>query len=277
MNKHFGDQSISIHCIQQKLNELYNSDIYVTGEYYKTFDMNYGFAHFVAKYLDREFPVLDSVTKEEYSHIPDTDEQRSLSKPISVLNYFLCNNNGEKLRFDDAIYKSIYNEYMRVHKSTEEGHYGQYEPIYRGKYMIKNDLPLFTTYNSETGTYSVNDNIIFNMSPWTRKKEICEIDDYIASFLFGQTITPKSSMEDIYYVQKLLIGEDNISRDEKGVWNYVRPDGRTLTDIIIDFQKRCVSKYGSVPIIVTGYFDIFTENAALSQILDGGGINVTGL
>ena len=84
-------------------------------------------------------------------------------------------------------------------------------------------------------------------------------------------------MEDIYYVQKLLIGEDNISRDEKGVWNYVRPDGRTLTDIIIDFQKRCVSKYGSVPIIVTGYFDIFTEKAALSQILDGGGINVTGL
>jgi hypothetical protein len=84
-------------------------------------------------------------------------------------------------------------------------------------------------------------------------------------------------MEDIYYVQKLLIGDENIAREEKGIWNYVRPDGRTLTDIIIDFQKNCVNKYNAVPIVVTGYFDIFTEKAALSRLVDGGGVNVTGL
>lgn len=277
MNKHFGDSSISIHFIQQKLNETYNPNVYITGEYYKTFDMNYGFAHFLAKYLDANFPVLDSATKEEYATIQYTTPQRPLNKTISVANYFLCNNRGERLHFDDDIYLAMYNEYMRLHRSTDPATYGRYLPMYNGKYMIKSDLPLFTTYDAETQTYGMNDNTLFNLATWSRVKEICEIDDYIASFLFGQTITPKSSMEDIYYVQKLLIGDENIAREEKGIWNYVRPDGRTLTDIIIDFQKNCVNKYNAVPIVVTGYFDIFTEKAALSRLVDGGGVNVTGL
>lgn len=273
MNAQFGDRSLTVHFIEQKLNETYNSDIYVTGEYYKTFDMNYGFAHFLAKYLEREFPILDTATATEYQDIPEGDSQRPLSKPVSVMNYFLCDNRGGKLHFDDALYKKIYNEFMRVHKTDTPG---TYAPKYHGKYMNKKDLPLFTTYDKNSGVYQVK-NTIFNMSPWTHKKEICEIDDYIASFLLGQTITPNSSMEDIYYVQKLLIGEDNIAREEKGIWNYVRPDGRTLTDIIIDFQQGCVNKYDAVPIVVTGYFDIFTEKVALNNAKNGGGINVVGL
>ena len=48
MNKNFEDTGIVIQYIQQLLKERYNSDIYVNSEYYKTFDMNYGFAHYIA-------------------------------------------------------------------------------------------------------------------------------------------------------------------------------------------------------------------------------------
>ena len=269
MNKKFGDSGLSIHFIQQLLNETYNSTVHVNGEYYKTFDMNYGLAHFLAKYLDRTYPVLDSATKEDYANIPDGGEVRPIDKPISIMNYFLCDNKGNRLHFNDTIYNTIYNEYMRVPDGGQ--------PLYDGKYMIKTDLPLFTNYDTETHMYSIDDNTIFNMVSTRKQKDICEIDDLVATFLLGRVITPWSSREEIYYVQKLLLGEDNISSKEKGNWNYVRPDGMTLTDIIINFQRQCVNVHSDIPLIVTGYFDIFTEKAALSLQNSGGGISVTGL
>ena len=276
MNKMFGDKGITVHNIQQMLCETYNSTVHVTGEYYKTFDMNYGLAHFIAKYLDRKYPILDAATRAEYADVPDDFSQRSLNKPVSIMNYFLCNNRGGKLLFDDETYRKIYNEYMRVKKDASDPNATAYVPEYGGKYMIKNDLPLFTTYDKDSNTYNVK-STIFNLEKWSRNKEICEIDDLVASYLFGQTITPNSSKEEVYYVQKLLIPEEHIAREEKGNWNYVRPNGETLTDTIIQFQQRCMNKYDSVPILVTGYFDIFTENLALSQRETGGGISVTGL
>ena len=75
MNKYYGDTGVSIHFIQQLLNETYNSKIYVSGEYYKQFDMNYGFAHFIAKYLDQRYPLLDSESITEYkNHMSDTSQ-----------------------------------------------------------------------------------------------------------------------------------------------------------------------------------------------------------
>lgn len=278
MNVNFEDSSLVVHYIQQFLNENYNSGIYVNSRYYESFDMNYGFAHYVAKYLERTFPVLDEQTKQEYLN-PIKIGRRDLKKPISILNYFLCNNDGNTLRYNDSmnnsqktIYNDIYNNFMMVHWDSS---ISMYKPIYGGKYMINNDLPLFTSYTN--GTYTVNQSSIFQLSPWTRSKNICELDDLVVSFLLGRTITPNSTMEEIYYVQKLLIKNRELYKGEKGNWNFVRPDGTTLTDTIMNFQRSCTNNYGDVPILVTGYFDIFTEQRARMNEIPGGVVNVHGL
>lgn len=287
MNSVFGDKNLVIHYIQQMLNETYNSDIHVTGEYYRTFDMNYGFAHYIAKYLERTFPILDETTKQAYENISQENEPRDIKEPISILNYFLCNNRGSYLRYNDmlspgihrgkGLYNSIYNDFMMVHQDPDTYPILNYKPLYNGKYMIMNDLPLFTSY--ENGVYDVNRKTLFSLR-WTEDKdikEICELDDLITSYLLGRTITPNSSMEDIYYVQKLLITDRDLYREEKGNWNFVRPDGTTLTDTIMDFQRNCPNSYGKTPILVTGYFDIFTEQQAKMNSISGGGISVHGL
>ena len=68
-------------------------------------------------------------------------------------------------------------------------------------------------------------------------------------------------MEDIYYVQSLLMGSYLQERD-KGIWD---SDSGNLTDIIMEYQRRKVNAYTSEPIFVTGYFDIFTEGAILKD------------
>lgn len=286
MNSNFGDKNLVVHYIQQMLNETYNSDIRVTGEYYKTFDMNYGFAHYVAKYLERTFPILDDATKQAYENISTENEPRDIKEPISILNYFLCNNRGRVFKYFDDMprpgviirgsdyYNEVYNKYMMVHWNNDTL---AWYPLSSGKYMIQNDLPLFTKY--ENGIYTVNQKSLFSLK-WTENKdikEICELDDLITSYLLGRTITPNSSMEDIYYVQKLLITDRDLYREEKGNWNFVRPDGTTLTDTIMEFQRNCPNNYGDTPILVTGYFDIFTEQRAKMNQISGGGISVHGL
>lgn len=284
MNSNFEDKNLVIHYIQQLLNETYNPGIHVTGEYYKTFNMNYGFAHYIAKYLDRTFPILDEQTKQDYENIPLDPFQdppiRDIKKPISILNYFLANNRERILQYPvtssivrgKSYYEEIYNKYMMVHYNQSTN---AYSPIYDGKYMINNDLPLFTTYND--GTYNVSKNTIYRLSAWDRKKEICELDDLIVSYLLGRTITPNSLMEEIYYVQTLLIRDRGLYPGEKGNWNFKRPDGTTLTDTIMSFQRSCQNNYDSVPILVTGYFDIFTEQRAKMNIVASGDLSVHGL
>lgn len=276
MNKYYGDTGVSIHFIQQLLNETYNSKINVSGEYYKHFDMNYGFAHFIAKYLNQRYPLLDSESITEYNdHMSDTSQmQRNIAeKPISLMNYFLCNNKGECLSYnsenynssDNEKYRDIYNQYMVVEGSSCEPKYPAY--------MVMNDLPLFTFYNKDSDKYSVNNNIIFSLSSWNIEKRICEIDDFVASYLFGRTITPYSSMEDIYYAQRLLIRNRNITREEKGIWCIPGMEGTEydLTQTIINYQKQHVDTISSTPLFITGYFDIFTEAQALKEV--GGDIN----
>lgn len=283
MRKLFGDSSILIHYIQQMLYENYNSKVNVSGEYYKHFDMNYGFAHFIAKYLDYKYPLLDKESISEYSNYAKTESGteiiRSLKQPISLMNYFLSDNKSNRLRYNignvytdsqptniDLIYESIYNEYMILKEAVPS-------PIPRNKnYIVKNDLPLFSFYgyNEERDTYeySVNNNIIFTLEPWGVEKDICEIDNFVASYLVGRTITPQSSMEDIYYVQKLLIRSRNITREEKGVWCIPGYEGTEydLTTTIINYQSNNFDYLNDRPLFVTGYFDIFTEACALKEI-----------
>ena len=133
MNARFEDTSIVISYIQQLLSENYNNKVSISGEYYKHFDMNYGLAHHIAKYLNYTYPVLDAQTIQDYKQ-NDSNVARSITKPISIMNYFLCGNNGTRLNFipqptadeyetnnipQNTVYKQIYNKYMVVKSQTE--------------------------------------------------------------------------------------------------------------------------------------------------------------
>lgn len=317
MNTTLGDSNLVIQYIQQRLKENYNSDIKISSQYYKTFDMNYGMTHYIAKYLDYTYPLLDLTSVEEYNNIsenynnpPYITEQRELTKPISILNYFLSNNKGGKLcynpsytyyiqdgqvisksKIESAVYQKdqpgcskdngtvlvgpsyddIYNKYMRVEMirpkdtaatSTVE------EPNWYDDYLIANDLPLFTYKTDDT--YEIKNNVIFNLQPWERDKEICEIDNLVAGYLLGRVIGPNSSREEVYYAQKLLIQDRNIPENEKGIWC---PDGaegtyRDMTQIVINYQKQRVNPSSTRTLFVTGYFDVPTEAQILKDLGD---------
>lgn len=195
------------------------------------------------------------------------------------MNYFLCNNTGSSLKFSlqrnpedyimyNELYSQIYNQYMVLYNVGENG-----ITVIRPKedyirYFNKVDMPLFATYDDKEKTYGYNNDIIFSLDQWSIKKDICEIDDFIASYLLGMTITPKSPRDDIYYVQKLLIRDRNIERDERGVWCMRGCEGTIydLTQTIINYQKAHVDSLGNTPLFVTGYFDIFTEACVRKEL-----------
>ena len=52
MNLKFEDSNMALVYVQTKLKESYNSDIIVNGDYYNGFNSNYGFAHYIFKYLN---------------------------------------------------------------------------------------------------------------------------------------------------------------------------------------------------------------------------------
>ena len=268
--------------------ETYNDNVIINGEYYKHIDMNYGFAHFIAKYLDYKYPILDAKTRQEYQELIDTgaghDTLRGIDNVISLSNYFLCSNRGKRLRFgypkveDDRehgidendterlLYREIYNRYMiPIWQETQ-----YFAPVQNGKYMVMNDLPLFVavTKDGSGQLYWETQDTIFSLDKWSIEKGICEIDDFVASYLLGRTITPESSMEEIYYVQKLLIHDRTLAKGEKGVWCMKGCEGTEydLTQTIINYQKNHVNALSTTPLFVTGYFDIYTEAALLKEV-----------
>lgn len=285
MNKKFGDKGLVIHFMEQLLYETYNDAVTVSGEYYTHHDMNYGFAHFIAKYLNYKYPLLDKKSKDDYNRHAEShsSDARDLHEPISIMNYFLCNNSGGKLSFSlqettnayiekNPIYSQIYNQYMVLYNVGDGGIIKiQPKEDYK-RYFNKIDTPLFCTCtydkNTDSYKYGYNNDIIFSMDTWSIKKDICEIDDFIASYILGRTITPKSSQDDIYYVQKLLIRDRNIEKDERGVWCMRGCEGTKydLTQTIINYQKLHVDSLGSTPLFVTGYFDIFTEACVRKEL-----------
>jgi len=285
MQKQFKDSGLVIHYIQQMLQENFNSDIKINSEYYPYIDMNYGFAHYIAKYLDHTYPLLDKKSISDYSNIQRSDV-RPLTEPISICNYFLSDNKRHRLMFSNfytdeeyatlptsvkkeyeekpqELYREIYNRYMVL---KYDGSTGMYKPGYP-KYFNHRDLPLFC-FEESNNYYKVDNNIIFTLQEWGYEKEICELDDLVTSYLLGRTITPNSSREDIYYVQQLLIRDRNITREEKGVWCIPGMEGTQydLTQTIINYQKQRVNPINGGKLFVTGYFDIFTEAYVLKEV-----------
>lgn len=303
MRLNYDDKSLIIRFLQQRIKELYNSRIFITGDYYKQFEMNYGMAHFIAKYLNYTYPVLDTVTKQEYAQINSQTPKRQITECISLMNYFLCDNKGNRLTFNENYmsnphqeegspryvpyitqgselqpdlssnkdYNKIYNDYMKVVNLKQQDSSSVVQPLY-SSFVVDNDLPLFTSSTVDTVTnktvYHINKNIIFCLEPWNVEKNICEIDDFVASYLLGRTITPKSSMEDIYYAQKLLYQNQEITKERKGVWCLPGEEGTIydMTTVIMNYQKTRVNKLSTTPLFVTGYFDIFTEAAILKDV-----------
>lgn len=301
MNKIFGDKSIAINYIQQILHDSYNDNAIVNDEYYKTFDMNYGLAHFIAKYLDTMYPLLDSKALIEYRNLSSTKDTnpRPITEPISIMNYFLCSNDGRRLKYDptydytinmdsdrhitsitnivkksSGLYDQIYNKFMTVSRQPEINETRtdvfdmEPEPKYK-KYFQYNDPPLFTSWKKigDKIKYEIDNNIIFTLQSWKTKKEICEIDDIVASYLLGMTIGPNSTAEDILYVQKLLVTNRDLTNFEKGVWcpNGYKGTEYDMTQTVINYQRNIASVSNNYNVFVTGYFDIFTEAYTLKE------------
>lgn len=287
----FEEKSLVVRYIQQFIKEMYNSDIHITGDYYKHFDMNYGMSHYIAKYLDYKYPILDKLTQGDYNNITNTSGTRELTSCISLKNYFLSDNKGKRLRFNSlykfdsellkyvhvntgspynskeyTMYDDIYNDYMKIANVVTESETTECKPLYTNRYIIENDLPLFVT--GSEGHYNINENIIFSLQSWSVPKQICELDDFVMSYLLGQTITPESSREDIYYAQKLLYDESQIDSRHKGIWCLPGEEGTfwDMTYAIMNYQKQKVNRLSSTPLFVTGYFDIFTEAFLLKDL-----------
>lgn len=265
------------------MNETYNDAVLVNGTYYTNIDMNYGLAHHIAKWLDYNYPIIDPQTKTDYAN-NDGTTIRDITLPISISNYFLCSNDGKRLSFTptetadeyeqsthNELYRKLYNKYMVVYLDNET-----IPPSYKTpytRYINNNDLPLFIDID-DNDNYIVNNNQIFTLGNWIVDKNICEIDDYIASFLLGRTIGPDSSMEDIYHAQRLLIRDRNIEEKEKGLWCIPGEEGTRydMTQTVIDYQRQRVTNRGRETLFVTGYFDIMTEGYVLKEV--GEDINV---
>lgn len=281
MKLYFKDSALTLTYIQIKLKEQYNPDIIINNEYYISFNNHYGLAHYIAKYLNMMYPPLDS----SYSvDLPDSAfaTPKKLTDPISIMNYFLCDNMGNKLE------NNLVGSDIDISKnSTMQKLYGN---DICAIFDI-NDPPLLTSYDNlidgpQSGQYYIvspyldpllqkieafnyQDRInnlakeerIYNMEMWETSKSICEIDDLVMSYLLGRTITPSSSREDIYYVQQLFT-QSSIPVESRGIWN---SSFANLTDLIMEYQKSKVSMYSSDPIFVTGYFDIFTEASILKD------------
>ena len=304
MRLNFKDKTLALNYLQIKLKEQYNPDILITKDYYETSNNNYGFTHFIARYLTANYPPLQSAVTEDNKPIVEIDSKYdstldeegvavlpdetfnstiSLTDTISITNYFLCNNKGEKLT--NNLLPDINGEIVLSNTSVYQKIYG--DDICRIFNIL--DPPLFTSYTAlknwdasgeqikkptslaplikQIEMYHLESSInktaakdrIYYLEPWTTEKGIAEIDDLVLSYLLGKTITPNSSAEDIYYVQKLFYG-DVIPEMSKGIW---ASDYANLTDTIIEYQKIHVTPRADNTLFVTGYFDIFTEASIL--------------
>lgn len=281
MRLKFEDSTVALTYLQIKLSEQYNPDITINNTYYKMYNNKYGFAHYVAKYLNTMYPPLDDA----YSiDLPDStfDSSRTLTDSISIMNYYLCDNKGNKLENNlvgsniditkNSIFQQIYGNDICAIFNIDDPPLLTSASILTAKdendklYIVSPYLEPLWNRIVNLGYVEKLDNIakterIYNMSQWNIDKGICELDDLVMSYLLGRTITPNSSMEDIYYVQQLMIGSQ-IDNKDRGIW--YSPSGN-LTKIIMDYQKLKVNQYTTDPIFVTGYFDIFTEASILKD------------
>lgn len=133
-------------------------------------------------------------------------------------------------------------------------------------HTVINPEALTEVINSDICRYFCGTNESFNS-----EKLSFNIDDFIASFILGRTITPYSSMEDINYVQKLMENNIYISYEAEvyGEWD------SSLTNTLYQYQKDINERYKDNEkalegkdyniLIPTGYFDIITEKYMLQD------------
>lgn len=267
MNKKFGiykDKNIVIQYIQKLLYETYNDNVLINAEYYTVNDNNYGLPHFIAKYLDYMYPPLDENTKQAYEDAKINNNLGSIStsEPISILNYYLCGSNSNKLYYGSSDYMNIYSKEMllRTDVSQTTGSFDAQD------HFNSSDIPLFIYPNSEIiGKYYIRNNTIYQIDSWLKDKDVCELDDLVTSFILGRVIGNRSSREDIAYVQKLLIKNRSLTDKEIGQWKMGDDPAFDMTQTVINYQKSIASKSMVPNVFVTGYFDPFTEAYALRE------------
>lgn len=278
----FNDITIVLQYLQIKLSEQYNPNIIINKEYYTSINNKYGFAHYIAKYLNTMYPPLDSSYDKS---VPDDmfDNTKTLTDGISIMNYFLCDNKGNKLENDlvgpniniseDSIFQKLYGkDICAIFNINDPPLLTSYEDLIQKipeteEYYIKSAYlePLLQKIEAFNYRDRIDEEAkserIYNLSSWNIEKDICEIDELVMSYLLGRTIAPSSSREDIYYVQQLLIGS-SLQVEDRGIWN---SSSGNLTELIMNYQRTRVSPYNTDPIFVTGYFDIFTEACILKD------------
>ena len=280
MNLNFKDKNLALIYMQKMLKEQYNPDVIISGDYYTNINIYYGFAHYVAKYLNTFYPPMfpDDYKEPYFPHESQGDYRtqydfpRDITNPVSIANYFLCSNKGFKLKVP-----SLTNGGNIITKdengnpitfSIGESKYIEIYNKYLSKIADENDLPLFLKYsNNPDRVFDVDERVYtlqWNTDSSTYEKQICEIDDLVYSFLIGRTIGPNSTREEIYYAQQLIIGDLNIAVQDRGLW---KSNSGDLTQLIAKYQMARVNQLDTHPIIVTGYLDIYTEAALLR---DGG-------
>ena len=253
MNLKFDESNLALVYLQTKLKEDYNNLIVVNGDYYKTFNINYGFAHYIFKYLNMMYPpAIESMYSVD---LDDSVFETPLTTTqcMSIANYFVCDNRGNKL-VPPPISSDGYISYV-----GDETAYNTYIDMYGRQINVikrRNDLPIFLNND-----YTLNkEDRVYNLYNWKAEKSICELDDLVMSYLLGRTIGPNSSREDIYYAQLLLIGKEHIEPTDKGKWD---SDSGNLTNLLIDYQQSQINTDKTHPLFVTGYFDIYTESSLL--------------
>lgn len=281
MKLRFTDSSLVLMYLQIKLKEQYNPNILTTGAYYTTVSNNYGFAHFIARYLNNMYPPLmasstnprgydiDDAYNPDPNINPDSafNTTRELTDTISIANYFLCDNRGGKLVLNTD--EDITTTYTQLYGSDICGIFNVLDsPLFMNMTDVSNlDSDSTVALMRKIRAFGVADDIdniarkdrIYYMPTWDIDKEICELDNLVISYLLGRTITPNSSAEDIYYVQQLFYG-NYIPEMCKGVW---ASDYGNLTDTIKEYQRLRTNTKNTNPMFVTGYFDIFTEASIL--------------
>lgn len=278
----FNNTTMALTYLQIKFSEQYDPNVEINGEYYKVFTNKYGFAHYIARYLNTMYPPLTNTYSKD---LPDEtfNTTKELTDSISIMNYFLCDNKGNRLENNlvgpdiditqNSTFQQLYgNDICAIFNVNDPPLMTSYtqliekDPETDQPYITSPYLdPLVRKITALGYTERIKDiaktDRIYKLATWKHEKEICEIDDLVMSYLLGRTITPNSSMEDIYYVQSLLMGS-YLQEKDKGIWD---SDSGNLTDIIMEYQRRKVNAYTSEPIFVTGYFDIFTEGAILKD------------
>lgn len=188
-----GDKNSILTYLQIKLKEEFNPNVIVNGEYYKSFNNNYGLAHHIANYLNTMYPPLyytyENGEIAEINHLYDSvsengktygEQVREPNLPISILNYFLCDNKGN--RIDTSIYKnkvitvdneSVINELYGLCTNTIYSNIYSNNIVKITNYSSLNDYPIIQDDTWESYNESLTDKSLEKINLLDLDSEYC--------------------------------------------------------------------------------------------------------